>query len=301
MPLILHHMPITKIPFVLCSGDHSIASAINQQSPPAMSFSSPAHRQAFPFKPYVFKEFRSDAKHRQKRKTPEGVYTCWEINTSSGTTWDDTVPCCTPCGRFKAERGITPRLSKLKSNRDSVRAYQCDTFWQDSEPRKNNNVVSPAGSYEPIVASTQPTKRRKVSPAVSPLVYQATPSPVKKRASAPAAKEQKSTLPVTDSYEPLQGFCNDLQAGLKISSDELAEAAKEKQRLVGNWRRLQQQYEDQRLLHQQLVPELKQRLQEADDLRKADLAYVESFEAAARDTTEHLPVPQDVDEIPSYL
>jgi hypothetical protein len=111
-----------------------------------------------------------------------------------------------------------------------VRAYQCDTFWQDSEPQKKNNVVSPAGSYEPIVASKWPTKRRTVSsPAVSPFVYQATPSPVKKRASAPAAKEQESILPVTDSHEPLQGFCNDLQAGLKkISSDDLAEAAKEK-------------------------------------------------------------------------
>jgi hypothetical protein len=47
---------------------------------------------------------RSDTKHRQKRKT-QGVYTCWEINTSN-TAWSDTVPCCVPCGRFKAEKAL---------------------------------------------------------------------------------------------------------------------------------------------------------------------------------------------------
>ena len=133
----------------LC-GDHSINIANRL---PAMLFSSPPHQQAFPFKPYEFKAFRSDAKHRKKRKTPEGIFTCWEINTLSSTTWVDTVPCCTPCGRFKAEKGITPRLSKLKSNRDPVKVYQCDTLWQDSKPKKKNNVVAPAASYKPTKES----------------------------------------------------------------------------------------------------------------------------------------------------
>jgi hypothetical protein len=110
--------------------------------------------EAFLFKPYEVKAFRSDAKHRQKRnKIPGGVYMCWEINSTSGTTWNAIVPCCTPCGRFKSEKGLTPHLSrKLKSNRYAVRAYRCGTFWQDSEIRKKN-VVPPAGIYKPIVAS----------------------------------------------------------------------------------------------------------------------------------------------------
>jgi hypothetical protein len=269
-----------------------------------MLFSTP-HLQASLFKPYEVRAFRSDTKHRQKRKTPEGVYTCWEINTYR-TAWSDTVPCCVPCGRFKAEKGLTPRLIKLKSNRDSVRAYQCMTFWQDSDTggTKNNNVVvsSPqGGSYELLVASERPSKRRNVSP-VSPVFYEAaTPSPVKKRASAPPAKEPKSKA-----TDELQCFCDELEVRLKISSDDLAEAEKETEQAVGDRRRLQQQYEnaqqmctDQLLLHQQLVSELKLRLQDVDDLRKADATYIESLEADAN--REHLPVPQNVTEIPFCL
>jgi hypothetical protein len=127
--------------------DHSIN--ITHQS--AMLFSS-LHLEHLSYKPYEVKAFRSDAKHRQKRKTPEGVYTCWEINTSR-SAWDETVPCCAPCGRFKAEKALTPRLNKLKSNRDSVRAYQCDTFWQaSSDKTETPNAVSP-GSYQPIIQS----------------------------------------------------------------------------------------------------------------------------------------------------
>jgi hypothetical protein len=224
-----------------------------------MLFSS-SHLEASLFKPYEVKALRSDTKHRQKRKTPEGVYTCWEINTSH-TAWSDTVPCCVPCGRFKAEKGLTPRLIKLKSNRDSVRAYQCMTFWQDSDiGTKNNVVVSPAPgqSYELMVASERPSKRRNVSP-VSPVFYETTPSPVKKRASAPPAKERnlKVNLPATADSAELQCFCDELEVRLKISSDDLAEAEKDTEKAVGNSRRLQQQYEnaqqmctDQFLLHQ---------------------------------------------------
>jgi hypothetical protein len=66
---------------------------------------------------------------------------------------------------------------------------------------------------------------------------------------------------------------------LKIRSDDLVAAEKEKRRAVGNYRSLQQQYEDlqksitdQCFLHEQLVSDLKQRLEEVEDLRKADLA-----------------------------
>jgi hypothetical protein len=180
------------------------------------------------------------------------------------------------------------------------------TFWQDSDTggTKNNNVVvsSPqGGSYELLVASERPSKRRNVSP-VSPVFYEAaTPSPVKKRASAPPAKEPKSKA-----TDELQCFCDELEVRLKISSDDLAEAEKETEQAVGDRRRLQQQYEnaqqmctDQLLLHQQLVSELKLRLQDVDDLRKADATYIESLEADAN--REHLPVPQNVTEIPFCL
>jgi hypothetical protein len=261
--------------------------------------SSSPHLEAVLFKPYEAKAFRSDVKHRQKRKTPEGVYTCWEINTFQ-TSWSDTVPCCAPCGRFKAEKGLKSRLRKLKSNRDSGRAYQCDTFWQDSEPqrKKKHNVVSPAGNYEPVVDSERPSKRCRVSPA-SPLVSQETPSPVKNRTSPPARK-QKSKLPATDCDEQLQSLCDDLEFRLKLSGENLAEAKKEKQTAVGNCRRLQQQYEDaqklitnQCLLHEQLVSELKQRLEDVEELQKADASYVERLEADAN--MEHLAVPQNVE------
>jgi hypothetical protein len=49
------------------------------------------------------------------------------------------------------------------------------------------------------------------------------------------------------------------------------------------------------------VSDLRQRLQEVEYLQKADLAYVESFEAGAKATMEHLQVLQDVDKISSYL
>jgi hypothetical protein len=105
-----------------------------------MSFSSPPS-EALLFKPHEVKAFRSDAKHRQKRKTPGGVYTCWEISGTSGTTWNDIVPCWDPCGRFKHEKDVTPRLRKLKSNRDAVRAYPCDTFWQDSRLTNSLSLI----------------------------------------------------------------------------------------------------------------------------------------------------------------
>jgi hypothetical protein len=76
---------------------------------------------AFLFEPFEAKSFRSDAKHRQKRKTPAGVYTCWEINTST-STWNDRVPCCAPCGRFIAEKALRIRLSKLTSNCGSLQS-----------------------------------------------------------------------------------------------------------------------------------------------------------------------------------
>jgi hypothetical protein len=57
--------------------------------------------EAFLYKPYEVKAFYSYAKHRQKRKTPGGFYRCWEINGTSGTTWNNIVPSCAPCGRFK--------------------------------------------------------------------------------------------------------------------------------------------------------------------------------------------------------
>jgi hypothetical protein len=40
-----------------------------------MLFSSP-HINAFLFEPYEAPAFRSDVKHKKKRKTPDGVYTC---------------------------------------------------------------------------------------------------------------------------------------------------------------------------------------------------------------------------------
>jgi hypothetical protein len=87
-----------------------------------MLFSSP-HSNAFLFERYEAKAFRSDVKHKKKRKTPEGVYPCWDINTST-TAWDDRVPCCAPCGGFKAEKALKPCLGKLTSNGEASRAYQ---------------------------------------------------------------------------------------------------------------------------------------------------------------------------------
>ncbi len=55
---------------------------------------------------------------------------------------------------------------------------------------------------------------------------------------------------------------------------------------------------DQCFLHDQLVSDLKQKLQEVEALSKSDLAYLESLEAGATATMEHLPIPQDVDKIP---
>jgi hypothetical protein len=124
----------------------------------------------------------------------------------------------------------------------------------------------------------------------------------------PPAKERNSkvNLPATADSAELQCFCDELEVRLKISSDDLAEAEKDTEKAVGNSRRLQQQYEnaqqmctDQFLLHQQLVSELKLRLQDVDNLRKADASYIESLEADAN--MEHLPVPRTVDKIPFCL
>jgi hypothetical protein len=265
--------------------------------------------EAFQFKPYEVKAFRSDAKHRQKRKTPAGVYTCWEINTSGGTAWNDTVPCCAPCGRFKAEKGLYCRLIKLQSNRDSVRAYQCDTFWQASSERNSNAVTtSTPESYEPIVESERPRKeRRTLEPPVSPLRFQVTPSPVKNtRRSRQAIKKRKSKLPADSDGEELQSLCDDLQVRLKLSSDELAKTEKEKKQSVHNCTLLQHHCDeekrkatDQFFLHEQLVSELKQRLLDvaasAEGLRKADASYIETLEAG------HLPIPQNVEEMSHCL
>jgi hypothetical protein len=62
---------------------------------------------------------------------------------------------------------------------------------------------------------------------------------------------------------------------------------------------MQRMITDQCFLHEQLVSDLKQRLQEVEALSKPDLAYLESLEAGATATMEHLPIPQDVDKIPS--
>jgi hypothetical protein len=186
------------------------------------------------------------------------------------------------------------------------------TFWQHSETGKKNNAVAvspPAGgeSYELMVSNELPTKMRNISP----VLYQATPSPVKKRASAvpPPPKERISNLnlPVTTAHSAeLQCLCNDLEVCLKINSDELAKAEKEKQEAVGSSRRLQQQYEnaqqmctDQFLLHQQLVSELRQRIEEVEDLRQTDASYIDTLEADAN--REPLPVPRTVDKIPFCL
>jgi hypothetical protein len=179
-------------------GDHSINIA--HQS--AMLFSS-LHLQAFLYKPYEDKAFHSDVKNRQKRKTPEGVYACWEINTSH-TAWNDTIPCCAPCRRFKAEKVLTPCLMKLKSNRDSVRAYQCDTFWQAfSDKTETQNEVSP-GSF----ASEQPPKRC----IVSLLVPQIMPPSLKNICSVAAnlsvpAQESRGSQHFNSE---LQSICEDL-------------------------------------------------------------------------------------------
>jgi hypothetical protein len=145
-------------------------------------------------------------------------------------------------------------------------------------------------------------KRKKVSP-VSSLAYLKSPSPVHVSLSAPAKEPATGAC-----HGELQNFCNNLQLCLRIRSDDLVEARKEKRTAVGDCRSLHQQYEDlqiiitdQCFLHEQLVSDLKQRLQEVEDLHKTDLAYVESLKAGATATMEHLLVPQDVDKIPYYL
>jgi hypothetical protein len=103
---------------------------------------------AFPFEPYVAKQFRSDVKHPKKQKTPEGIYTYWEIKSSSKLK--NMVPWCAPCGQFNAEKAIIPRLSKLETNRDAFRAYHCDTLWKHSDHTPDNsNFVSTQTSEHP--------------------------------------------------------------------------------------------------------------------------------------------------------
>ena len=120
-----------------------------------MLFSKPHIDDAFLFEPYHAKAFRSDAKHRQKRTTQEGIYTCWEINSAS-SAWKDLVPCCAPCGRFKAEKAIKNRLRKLVSNQEAVKAYRCDTLWKQYDSANQSNFIS-------TQSSERPTKRRITS------------------------------------------------------------------------------------------------------------------------------------------
>ena len=173
-----------------------------------MLLSSP-HINAFLFERYEAKAFRSDSlKHKKKRKTPEGIYTCWDINTST-TAWDDRVPCCAPCGRFKAEKALKPCLSKLTSNREASSAYHCDTLWKHSDTPNVTNYLS-------TQSSERQAKRRTVSPMSSPQETPPainrpslpTPGPVKKR-------KAKSALELE-----LQQVCDDLTDRLRFSDED---------------------------------------------------------------------------------
>jgi hypothetical protein len=251
---------------------------------------------AFLFEPYEVKAFRSDSKHRQKRKTPDGVYTCWEINSSS-SAWADKVTCCAPCGRFKAEKALTPRLSKLKSNREAVRAYRCDTLWKYSDTPSVSTYVSTQSSDE-----EHPRKRRLVSPAESPAAtpHQAVVTP------PPDVKNKRKPKSKTALDLELEQVCDDLKVRLRLKDEDLVEAQRERQVAESDWTRMQIKYKadhksctDQLVRHEELVVELKQRLQVAEAQQIADAAYLASLEAdAARD---HLPVPQNATEIPYCL
>jgi hypothetical protein len=97
-----------------------------------------------------------------------------------------------------------------------------------------------------------------------------------------------------------------LEVCLQISDDDLVEA--EKQHLLAESDRKREQlkhtadrktYTDQFVRHEKLVSELKRRLLDAQSQQKAQATYVANLEHPA--TMDHLPVPQNVDEIPHCI